>query len=124
MHYKDVKTNTNVINKVELLERVDNDYELLQELYSIFMEDIPQQLSEIEEALNDRDSVKVKALVHRLKGTVGNLSAEYAYELAAKMEMHAGQGELSSVQYFYPDLKKQILLVMDALELLIKSNGF
>ena len=127
MSYKEVKNSpmrTNVINRDELLERVDNDFELLQELFSLFVEDIPQQLTDIKEALNDHDAEKVKATVHRLKGTVGNLSAKDAYELTSKMEMYASQGELSSVQYFYPDLKKQILLVIDALESMVKSNSF
>jgi HPt (histidine-containing phosphotransfer) domain-containing protein len=128
MYDKEVKNSqmdtSNIINKAELLERVDNDFELLQELLSVFVEDIPQQLKELEESINDSDCERIRALIHRLKGAVGNLAAEDAYELAAKMEMHASQGEISSVQYFYPNLKKQILLVIDALEFMVKNNGF
>ncbi len=127
MHYKEVQNYqvcNNVINMEELLERVDQDYELLEELFLVFIEDLPIQLKEIEEAINNGDYGRLKISAHRLKGSLGNLAATEAYGLAIKMEIAAGQGELETAQHIYPDLMKQTHLVTDALESMVGNNGF
>lgn len=127
MYYKDVKNDQivkNVINKEELLERVDGDYELLEELLSIFIEELPLQLQDIEMAIKNEDCEKLRTSVHRLKGAVGNLAAEEAYELAAQIELFASQGELSSARYIYPNLKKQLQFVDESVKNIINNNGF
>jgi HPt (histidine-containing phosphotransfer) domain-containing protein len=111
----------NVINKEELMERVDGDYELLKELISIFIEELPQQLRDIEGAINNQDSDKLRKSAHRLKGAVGNLAAEEAYEIAAQMELLGSRGELSSARYLYSDLKKQLKSVLIAMKLLVSK---
>lgn len=118
---KNMQAAENVINKEELLERVDNDYELLKELISIFIEELPQQLRDIEGAINNQDSEKLRTSAHRLKGAVGNLAAEEAYEIAAQMELLGSRGELSSARYLYSDLKKQLKSVLIAMKLLVSK---
>ncbi len=127
MHYKEVQNyqvHNNVINREELLRRVDRDYELLEELFSVFIEDWPIQLKDIEEAINHSDFGRLKISAHRLKGSLGNLAANEAYNLAMKMEIAASQSELETVQHIYPNLVKQIHLVMDALESLVRNRQF
>ena len=127
MYYKDVKNNQivkNVINEEELLGRVDGDYELLSELLSLFIEELPLQLQDIEMAIKNEDCEKLRMCVHRLKGAVGNLAAEEAYELAAQIELFASQGDLKSARYIYPNLKGQLRLVDEAIKKMINNNGF
>lgn len=127
MYYKDVKNDQiakDVINKEELLERVANDYDLLSELLSVFSQELPKQMQEIEMAIDDQDCEKLRTSVHRLKGAVGNLAAEEAYELAAKIEQFASQGDLTSAIYFYPHLKKQLRFVLESIKLMVKNNVF
>ena len=127
MHYKEVKSylvQNDVIDMQELLERVDQDYELLQELFRDFVEDMPSQYKKIKEAINLCDCEQVKILAHRLKGTLGNLSAKRAYDLAKEMEIAAGQNKLETMQHIYADMTRETELAMDTLESLIRDRQF
>lgn len=125
--YKEVKmhrVSDDVIDRDELLERVDGDQELLEELYLIFVEELPVQLSAIEEALNKQNCTDLKISAHRLKGGLGNLSAKEAYKLAAEMEFAASQDELAKANYLFADLMRETNLALEALGALVRNNGF
>lgn len=127
MYHKEVQnqpTIEDIINKEELLERVDQDYELLEELHSVFVEDFSAQLSDLEAAISQRDWQALKAVAHRLKGALGNLSAKKAYDLAARIEMAACGGEINTIEALYPDLKNRVSLAIEALEYIIRENRF
>lgn len=125
--YKEVKmhrVSDEIIDRDELLERVDGDQELLEELFLIFVEEMPIQLKAIEEALNRQSCADLEKSAHRLKGGLGNLSAKEAYNLAAAMEMAASQDDLAKVNYLFADLVRETNLALEALGALIRNNGF
>jgi CheY-like chemotaxis protein/HPt (histidine-containing phosphotransfer) domain-containing protein len=74
----------------ELLERVGGDREFLAELVSLFREDCPKQLSRIKTALEKMDPGEMLRGAHSLRGTLANLAARPAADLAAEIE-HAGK---------------------------------
>lgn len=56
------------VNLPELLVRVDNDPELLQEIVELFNEEFPKLRLSLEHAVECRDMEQVQIAAHTLKG--------------------------------------------------------
>ena len=76
----------------ELLDRVGGSHELLVEVIDLFLEDAPQLLSTIREAVGRGDADGVRRGAHALKGSAGNFGASTLVAIAHQMEMHAAAG--------------------------------
>jgi HPt (histidine-containing phosphotransfer) domain-containing protein len=76
----------------ELLARVDNDRELLIDLVTIFKEDFPRHLQGLREAIESKDTARIAAAGHTLKGMLSNLAAVRSAKLAEEIEKLARQG--------------------------------
>ena len=59
----------------ELLARVDNDRELLQDLLTIFKEEFPRHLQALHEAVDSGDGKLVAIAAHTMKGMLLNMAA-------------------------------------------------
>jgi two-component system sensor histidine kinase/response regulator len=87
-----------VWNLAELLDRVDNDQELLRDLLNIFKEDFPRTMQSLESAVAAADLKEVSRLSHSLKGMLSSLGATRAAAAAAKLEALAAAGETASLR--------------------------
>ncbi|HJS73691.1 MAG TPA: response regulator, partial [Vicinamibacteria bacterium] len=74
------------------MARASGDRALLDELTRIFLEENPETLRRIEQALETRDANAVERLAHRLKGALLTLAAPRAAEAALELET-AGTAE-------------------------------
>ena len=68
--------NEQVLDLKEVLERVQDDRELLLELLDIFFEDYPKKMKDIRTALQKKDTAQIQDLAHSMKGASGNVSAK------------------------------------------------
>jgi two-component system, sensor histidine kinase and response regulator len=83
-----------VIFEVEdLLVRVENDREFLQELSEIFNEEYPPLRSALRGAVVDSDMSQVRTISHTLKGMLGNLAWTSAAHSARALEAMAQNGK-------------------------------
>jgi PAS domain S-box-containing protein len=99
----------------ELLERVGGDREFLSELVSLFREDSPKQLDRIKTAVENGDSSEVLRGAHSLRGTLANLAARPAADLAAEIE-HAGKSDdLLRARVAFQNLQLELPRVLEAL---------
>lgn len=80
-------------NVAELLERVDNDQELLRELLTIFKEDFPQSFQSLKSAVRSGDLKGASRLSHTLKGMLSSLGATRAAAAASELEALSSAGE-------------------------------
>lgn len=80
-------------NVAELLERVDNDQELLRELLTIFKEDFPQSFQSLKSAARSGDLKGAPRLSHTLKGMLSSLGATRAAAAASELEALSSAGE-------------------------------
>jgi HPt (histidine-containing phosphotransfer) domain-containing protein len=81
------------IHLEELLERVENDRELMRDLLSIFKEEFPRRHQALRDAIESLDAPRVVLESHALKGMLANLAAVEAAEAAARLESLARNGE-------------------------------
>jgi HPt (histidine-containing phosphotransfer) domain-containing protein len=105
-----------VWNQSELLERVDNDQELLRELLNIFKEDFPLAMRSLESAVavqNLKDSAR---LGHTLKGMLSSLGGVRTAAAAARLEAIASAGETASLRGALDALKQEAASLLPELE--------
>ena len=105
-----------IIDLTELLERVENDRELIRDLLLIFKDEFPGRLQALRDAVDSMDGKKVAAEAHTLKGMLSNLAANSAAGAAARLEQLGRNQEASEFQEAcasFENISKELLLQLD-----------
>jgi len=80
------------VNLPELLERLEDDYELLCELVAAFERTFPPQLQALQAAVARADMSTVTTASHTLKGMLAGLSVTRAATAAQRLEQMGRDG--------------------------------
>lgn len=107
----------NLIDFDELLERTENDKELMRDLLTIFREEFPQRLQALREALESLNAANVAMEAHALKGMLSNLAAVEASVAAAELERLGRSNETSKLVESFPHfdvIAKELLRQVEA----------
>jgi PAS domain S-box-containing protein len=104
----DVPITTGVLDRVELLARVDGDRTLLTEIVRLFVEERPALLESMENALRDGNAQELAKAAHKAKGAFGNLSAPLAQQAAVELELAARHGEMALATDVFLRLRQQV----------------
>lgn len=97
-----------VIDFPAVLERVEDDRDLLGELARLFLEELPERLSAIDEALDTHDAKGLEKVAHALKGSAGNLAAMTVFEAAKQLEHIGRTGDWSRGTEAFTALKQEL----------------
>ena len=81
-------------------------------LATLFLQDMPKILNQLEHAINNKSFDNVKAVAHTIKGVAANVSGNSVSTVAAKIEVASLQGDGQSLFTLLPLLKQNF----DALE--------
>ncbi|MCP4633847.1 MAG: PAS domain S-box protein [candidate division Zixibacteria bacterium] len=106
----------------ELLERFENDQELLVQIIRLFVNDCPQLVADIKSAISDNDRNALQRATHKLKGAVGNFAAKPAYEASRRLEEIAENGDNDSIQSAYLELECEINKLIPTLKNLDRKD--
>ncbi len=79
------------------LEALDGERELLSQLATMFVEDAPQLLSDLEEAVASDDAATARRAIHSVKGLVATFFAAPTVELAHRLEQAAADGRMDEL---------------------------
>jgi len=90
------------------LRIVDGDPELLLDLITMFLEDYPKAIEELQEAISCEDALRTERLAHSLKGAVMNFGAHTAQSLAYDLECLGHQGELAHASLVLQQLEHEL----------------
>lgn len=96
-----------IIDLKDALERVQDDKELLLELFDIFSEDFPGKRDAFWVALDKNDVVGFQHLAHGLKGATGNISARQMHENCIDLDNMGKLGQISGAKPKLELLDKQ-----------------
>jgi two-component system sensor histidine kinase/response regulator len=100
----------------ELLDRVENDEDLLRELLALFQEDLPESRAALQTAIDGGNLREIERAAHRLKGMLANLSAKSTASLAAEMESAARAGNAQKIPELVSTFDPQITAFSAALD--------
>ena len=78
------------IDLKDAMERVQDDKELLLELFDIFTEDFVGKYAQIKAAYAKGDCAEFQMLSHGFKGATGNISAKKMHAISIELD-HAGK---------------------------------
>lgn len=109
------------MNLPELLDRVENDEDLLAELFVLFQEDLPGSREALQTAIDEGDLGQIERAAHRLKGMLANLSVKRAASLAAEIESAARTANAQKIPELMLTLDPQIRALSAALDLFTAS---
>lgn len=96
-----------IIDLKDALERVQDDKELLLELFEIFLEDFPPKRDAFWSALEKNDVVAFQHLAHGLKGATGNISARQMHENCVELDLMGKGGDIADAKGKLELLDKQ-----------------
>ena len=111
-----------VLDKAELLERVDQDMEFLAETVEIFSEDAPRLLSEIRDAVDRQDSSALASAAHTYKGMAANFCAQAVVDAALALEMMGRSSALAGAAEALSTLEKEAKRLESALAELVEDQ--
>jgi HPt (histidine-containing phosphotransfer) domain-containing protein len=106
------------VNLPELLERVDNDRDLLCELIGIFKEEFPRLLQALQQSVAREDVKALESTSHALKGMLSGLSVTRGAAIAARLEQMGREGKTSELT------ENLALFEREVAELLPELDGY
>jgi HPt (histidine-containing phosphotransfer) domain-containing protein len=105
-----------VFNFADLLDRVENDHELLRDLLAIFKQDYPRYLLSLKGAVLRSEMEQVQASSHALRGMLSNLAMARAADAAANLEQMARNGEKAGLKDALALLEQEVADLMPVVD--------
>ena len=81
-----------------LLETIGGDKAFVDELIETFLEDAPGMLNDMDQAVSEKDAVKLRLVSHSLKTNSAQFGATVLFELCRDIEIQAKEGNLAATQ--------------------------
>lgn len=103
------------------LAAVQGDRELLRIVAETFLDESPQLLAAIRQALEAGVAGEVHRAAHTLKGALNYFGAAQAFDLAYRIEGLADQNRLDEVQHTLPQLEAEVARLRPALVYFLDS---
>lgn len=104
---KRTKQEENVFNSGVLLQRLDNDIELIEELLSIFYTDLPVYIQKLKQFLSMKDYENAKQIVHTIQGAAVNIEAISIRNAALNIENQISESDFEYVNELVNDLEDE-----------------
>ena len=101
----------------KVLERVENDFILLQEVVEIYVEESDDLMQNIFTSIEQKNVEGIQNAIHSYKGAVGNFYAQQALQLASQIEKAAQQSDFNQAnEYFLLLENEQGLLIKELVD--------
>jgi two-component system sensor histidine kinase/response regulator len=88
-------------------ERVEQDLDLLAEMFALYSESSPALLAEIESAVAERNGPRIARAAHTLKGVLKNMCAAKSAEAALRLETIGESNDLAQADDLLVTLKSE-----------------
>ena len=82
----------------QMTDAFGEDYELLSEIYQVFIEDCGARLESLTAIVASQDAGQCREVAHSIKGSSANVGASTIKEIAAALESDARAGDMSHAQ--------------------------
>ncbi len=116
--------NDEILDLNEFLERVQDDKELLLELFDIFIADYKEKSQLLQTAIDTNNYEQIKNIAHSLKGSSGNISAKLLRASCLKLEEIGKNGDLAQAKEYLIQMDKHfqdLLVRIEATKQQLKS---
>lgn len=100
-----------IFDKASLVSRMLGDERLAREIISVFLDDIPNKIVTLKQALENRDASDVRDNAHAIKGAAMNTSALALKDIAYLMEEAGEAADIDKAITLMPEMEKQFDLL-------------
>lgn len=90
-----LKTGTSSEQFRLIKNQLGNDLEIIEEIITTFLEECPHEISRLQHAISHQDTKSLIEGAHGLKGELGNLGFQKAYNLALELEKVARREQIN-----------------------------
>lgn len=97
-----------LIDWAAVLESVADDEELLREVVSALLAEIPEWLQGIQQAIEQANAESLKRTAHTLKGSLGQVGANSGARLAGLLESMGAAGEFAKAPEVLAELEREL----------------
>ena len=105
-----------IFNEAELEKyRIPGDPDALPELVALFLEDLPDRMSDLQNAWDRRDVAAIKASAHTLKGSASNMGARRLADACRRLEEQLSSGAGPDLPGSLDEISGQLPLLLEAL---------
>lgn len=115
-----------IIDKAEVMERLNGDEELFEEIWKAFLADADQLLEELKDYISQPDGcdyIKIKGIAHALKGASAGIGAVRLKQKALMLEEMAKKGEhIEEIQRLFKEIVEETQTLKDFQPLQKKHN--
>ena len=111
---------TPVFDIQDLNSRLMEDHDIIAELLTGAMEDIPEQIDNLGSLLDKKNKEKIEIQAHTIKGTAANMGGISLKKVAAEIEEAGREENLDLAQELYPEMQKQFEILKKAVEKYLK----
>jgi len=105
-----------------LLARVGGDPILFRDVIELFLDDCPNQLDAIRQAIHDQQADRIYRAAHKLKGSAGNFDAHEIMALLQRLEARARDGDIATCVSVFVEIEAEAERLMAALAV-ATTNG-
>jgi len=123
----DVPAAKDIFDLSRSLEIVDSDQGFFREIANLFLENLPDNIARIQEAIAKSDAYALEQTAHSLKGSVGNFGARRAFDIAYQLEILGRDGRLGEAKERILELEREFGDLEDAMKRALwemKNEGF
>jgi PAS domain S-box-containing protein len=114
--------NKEVMDVSLALAGLQGNNKLLKDIAAMFLNELPNYLSAIQEAVQQGDSYKLERASHTFKGAVGNFAAKSTFAAVYAIEMIGKSGDMTGVETAINQLMKEIERLNPMLEKISKGE--
>ncbi len=104
-----------VFDRIALMENLMGDVEMTTPILEAFLEDIPQRIQSLREALAAGDAAGVEYQAHAIKGAAAVVGGEALREVASVMEVAGRGGDVATAASQLPAFEARFDRLQDAL---------
>ena len=103
------------LDRAAILLHLGDDPKLVESTIAMFLEEYPQQLSRIHDAVTSGNGAELERAAHLLRASVGIFSFGAAVELTNRLESFGAQGRLADAQTLADELERELERLRPAL---------
>jgi len=103
------KPSMDIFDLPKALGIVDGNKDLFQDITKMLLENLPNDLGKIREAIAVSDSHKLEQEAHGLKGALGNFGAKRSFDAAYRLEKIGKEGKMDESEDAFKTLEKEVL---------------
>lgn len=109
------------LDRQAVLTRIDNDHELYDEICDIFLDDAPEIVRRLKDAISSGEILVATRHAHSLKSVSANIGATAMSELAHHAEIAGRNSNLKAMGNHIPLIEQELAELLKELKQYIKT---